>query len=96
MPSRSQAVQIRVFCALRRGCRKATATASRAGLVKGRNPVAGRREQRFAGGPFFPGDLSLRLPGILIVTIGVPVAAAAAARLALRRVHISRSGSPAG
>jgi hypothetical protein len=46
----------------------------------------------FTGEPFFPGDLSLRLPDILIVAIGVPVAAAAAARLALPRVHISPLG----
>ena len=46
----------------------------------------------FTGEPFFPGDLSLRLPSILIVAIGVPVAAAVAARLALHRVHISPLG----
>jgi hypothetical protein len=46
----------------------------------------------FTGGPFFPSDLSLSLPDILLVAIGVPVAAAVAARLALRRVHISPLG----
>ena len=46
----------------------------------------------FTGQPFFPGDLSLRLTDILIVAIGVPVAAAVAARLALHRVHISPLG----
>ncbi len=46
----------------------------------------------FTGTPFFPADLSLSLPGILAVTVGVPVAAAVAARLALRRVHISPLG----
>ena len=46
----------------------------------------------FTGEPFFPGDLSLRLPDILIVAIGVPAAAAVAARLALHRVHISPLG----
>ena len=51
-----------------------------------RIPVAGIP---FIGQPFFPAELSLSLPDILAVAIGVPVAAAVAARLALRRVHIS-------
>jgi hypothetical protein len=46
----------------------------------------------FTGEPFFPGDLSLSLPDILAVAIGVPVAAAVVARLALRRVNISPLG----
>ena len=46
----------------------------------------------FTGEPFFPGDLSLSLPDILVVAIGVPVAAALVARLALRRVKISPLG----
>jgi len=54
-----------------------------------RTPVAGIP---FIGAPFFPGELSLSLPDALVVAIGVPVAAAVAARLALRRVHISPLG----
>jgi hypothetical protein len=54
-----------------------------------RAPVAGIP---FLGEPFFPADMSLSLPDILTVAIGVPVAAAVAARLALRRVHISPLG----
>ncbi len=46
----------------------------------------------FTGEPFFPRDLSLSLRDILVVAIGVPVAAAVAARLALRRVQISPLG----
>jgi hypothetical protein len=46
----------------------------------------------FTGEPFAPGDLSLRLADILLVAIGVPAAAAAAARVALRRVQISPLG----
>jgi hypothetical protein len=46
----------------------------------------------FTGEPFAPGDLSLRLADILVVAIGVPVAAAVAARVALRRVQISPLG----
>ena len=54
-----------------------------------RIPVAGIP---FIGQPFFPAELSLSLADILAVAIGVPVFAAAAARLALRRVHISPLG----
>jgi hypothetical protein len=46
----------------------------------------------FTGEPFAPGDLSLRLADVLLVAIGVPVAAAVAARIALRRVQISPLG----
>jgi FtsX-like permease family protein len=54
-----------------------------------RFPVAGIP---FIGQPFFPAELSLSTPDILAVAIGVPVAAAVAARLALRRVRISPLG----
>ena len=54
-----------------------------------RIPVAGIP---FIGEPFFPAELSLSLLDILAVAIGVPVFAAVAARLALRRVHISPLG----
>jgi len=46
----------------------------------------------FTGAPFFPSDLSLSAVDVLAVAIGVPLAAAAAARLALRRVQISPLG----
>ncbi len=46
----------------------------------------------FTGQPFFPSDLSLHLSDILGVAIGVPTAAVAAARVALRRVQISPLG----
>ena len=54
-----------------------------------RIPVAGIP---FIGQPFFPAELTLSLRDILTVAIGVPVFAAVAARLALRRVHISPLG----
>jgi hypothetical protein len=54
-----------------------------------RVPVAGIP---FVAEPFFPAELSLSLPDVIAVAIGVPVAAAVAARLALRRVHISPLG----
>jgi hypothetical protein len=43
----------------------------------------------FTGTPFFTGDLSLSVADIMIVAVGIPAAAAVAARLALRRVNIS-------
>jgi hypothetical protein len=46
----------------------------------------------FTGDRFFLHDLSLNLPDVLLVALGVPVAAAVAARLALRRVTISPLG----
>jgi hypothetical protein len=46
----------------------------------------------FTGQSFFPAELSLSLPDILVVAVGVPVAAAVTARLALRRVNISPLG----
>ena len=46
----------------------------------------------FTGESFFPAELSLSLPDIVAVAIGVPVAAALVARLALRRVRISPLG----
>jgi hypothetical protein len=54
-----------------------------------RGPVAGIP---FIGQPFFPAELTLSLPDVLVVAIGVPAAAAVAARLALRRVQISPLG----
>ena len=46
----------------------------------------------FTGAPFFPGDLSLSLPDVLLVALGVPLAAAIVSRLALHRVRISPLG----
>jgi hypothetical protein len=54
-----------------------------------RDPVAGLP---FIGQPFFPAELTLSRTDIALVAIGVPVAAAVAARLALRRVRISPLG----
>jgi hypothetical protein len=54
-----------------------------------RIPLAG---VPFTGQRFFPVELSLSLPDILVVAVGVPLAAAVAARLALRRVNISPLG----
>ena len=46
----------------------------------------------FTGEPFAHGDLSLNLIDVLLVIVGVPLAAAVAARIAMRRVQISPLG----
>jgi hypothetical protein len=46
----------------------------------------------FGGAPFAPGDLSLNWIDIVLVVIGVPIAAAVSGRLALRRVQLSPLG----
>jgi hypothetical protein len=46
----------------------------------------------FTGAPFFTSDLSLSLADVLAVALGVPVAAAVATLIALRRVQISPLG----
>ncbi|PBC70665.1 FtsX-like permease family protein [Streptomyces sp. TLI_235] len=46
----------------------------------------------FTGDRYFAGDLTLHAVQMLTVALGVPVAAAAAARLALRRVSVSPLG----
>jgi hypothetical protein len=46
----------------------------------------------FTGAPFTQGDLSLRWADVVLVVIGVPIAAVVSARLALRRVQISPLG----
>jgi hypothetical protein len=46
----------------------------------------------FTGDPFFPTDLSLNWADVLLVALGVPLGAALAARIALRRVRISPLG----
>jgi len=46
----------------------------------------------FTGEPFFPADLSLNVVGIVLVALGIPLGAAVAARLALRRVQITPLG----
>jgi FtsX-like permease family protein len=44
------------------------------------------------GTPFFPADLSLNVGDVLLVALGIPLAAAAAAWAALRRVRITPLG----
>ncbi|MEY2523335.1 MAG: hypothetical protein QOJ66_1900 [Ilumatobacteraceae bacterium] len=46
----------------------------------------------FTGDRFFTSDLSLSLANVLLIAIGIPIAAAVAARISLRRVNISPLG----
>ncbi len=46
----------------------------------------------FTGAPLAPGDLSLRWLDVVLVVPGVPIVAAASARIALRRVRVSPLG----
>jgi hypothetical protein len=46
----------------------------------------------FTGAPFFTSDLALSWLDVLLVAVGIPLAAAVAARVALRRVQISPLG----
>ncbi|MDG4825725.1 ABC transporter permease [Asanoa sp. WMMD1127] len=52
----------------------------------------GLAEIPFTGATFFPSDLVLRTVDVLAVALGIPLGAAVAARLALRRVRISPLG----
>jgi hypothetical protein len=82
--------QISLIAAVESTAAAVTGVAAGFGLFFGlRTAIAG---VPFTGLPFFPSDLSLSLPDILVVALGVPLAAAAAARFALRRVHISPLG----
>jgi hypothetical protein len=46
----------------------------------------------FTGDPFFTTDVSLSVANVLMIALGIPIAAAVAARFALRRVSISPLG----
>ena len=46
----------------------------------------------FTGAPLAPGDLSLRWLDVVLVVLGIPIVAAASARIALRRVRVSPLG----
>lgn len=46
----------------------------------------------FTGAPFFPHDLSPEKTQVLVIALGIPIGAAVAARIALRRVSISPLG----
>jgi hypothetical protein len=82
--------QVSVIAAVESSLAAAFGVAAGFGLFFGlRVPIAAIP---LTGIPFFPADLSLSLPDILVVAIGVPAAAVVAARVALRRVHVSPLG----
>jgi FtsX-like permease family len=60
------------------------------GLFYGIRPAL--TDVAFTGQRFAPGDLSLGVVDIVVVAIGVPIAAAVSARFAMRRVQISPLG----
>jgi hypothetical protein len=82
--------QISVIAAVESGLAAVLGTAAGFGLfLLVRGPLS---TVPFTGERFFPGDLTLGWVDSLLVAAGVPVAAAVAARLALRRVRISPLG----
>lgn len=91
--------QISVISAVESALAAVAGVAAGFGLFYALRPAAATYP--FTGARFFTSDLSLNLADIVLVAVGVPVAAAVAARLALRRVHISPLGvsrrvTPAG
>jgi hypothetical protein len=82
--------QISLVAAVESAVAAAAGTAAGFGVFFAlRIPLAG---VPFTGQPFFPGDLSLNIPDIALTALGVPTAAVIAARMALRRVHVSPLG----
>ncbi|NUS15940.1 MAG: ABC transporter permease [Streptomyces sp.] len=73
-----------------------SAIAAAAGVAAGFGLYAAARpllaKVTFTTTPFFLSDLSLTTADVLVVALGVPVAAAVSARIALRRVQISPLG----
>ena len=82
--------QIAVIAAVEAGVAAVFGMAAGFGLFYALRPEIAKIS--FTGAPFFPGDLSLNVADVLLIAIGVPVAAMLAARLALRRVQISPLG----
>jgi hypothetical protein len=82
--------QVSVISAVESAVSAVAGVAAGFALFYALRPAAARYP--FTGAPFFTSDLSLNLAGILLVAVGVPVAAAMVARLALRRVNISPLG----
>ena len=60
------------------------------GLFYAARPLLAR--VNFTGTPFYPGDIALNWIDAVAVAVGIPIAAAIAARLALRRVRVSPLG----
>jgi hypothetical protein len=82
--------QVSMVSAIESGVAAIVGTAGGFGLFYALRPAIARIS--FTGAPFFTSDLSLNLPDVLAVAVGVPVAAAVAALIALRRVQVSPLG----
>lgn len=82
--------QISVVSAVESTVAAALGVAAGFGLYALIRPLLARID--FTDTPFFTGDLSLNTADVLVVALGVPVAAAVSARIALRRVQISPLG----
>jgi hypothetical protein len=82
--------QVTVISAVESTVAAAIGTAAGSGVFLALRPLLAPIP--FTGAPFFIGDLSLHLLDVLLVSLGVPLGAAVAARLALRRVTISPLG----
>ncbi|WP_049656922.1 ABC transporter permease [Kitasatospora sp. MY 5-36] len=82
--------QVSVISAVESTLAAVIGTALGFGLFAALKPVVA--DVPFTGDRFFASDLSLTLPQAAGVVLGVPVAAALAARLALRRVTVSPLG----
>ncbi|MFE4517740.1 FtsX-like permease family protein [Kitasatospora sp. NPDC056783] len=82
--------QVSVISAVESTLAAVAGTAVGFGLYTALKPVVA--EVPFTGDRFFAADLGLHLPQVAGVVLGVPVAAALAARFALRRVTVSPLG----
>jgi hypothetical protein len=82
--------QISVLSTVESSAAVIAGTAAGFGLFLGLRPLVARIP--FTGDRFFVSDLSLSWLDVIVVAVGVPVVAALAARLALRRVVISPLG----
>ncbi|CAM5691496.1 FtsX-like permease family protein [Streptomyces viridifaciens] len=82
--------QVSVMSAVESTVAAVIGTAVGFGLYFALKPVVA--EVPFTGDRFFASDLSLTLPQVAVTVLGVPAAAALAARFALRRVTISPLG----
>ncbi|UWE11181.1 FtsX-like permease family protein [Actinacidiphila bryophytorum] len=82
--------QIAVVSAVESTVAAAAGVAAGFGLYAALRPLLAKAD--FTATPFFTSDLSLTTADVLAVALGVPVAAAVSARIALRRVQISPLG----
>ena len=78
--------QVAVICTVESSVATVIGVAGGFGLFSALRPAIATIP--FTGDPFFTGDLSLSPADVLLVALGIPIGAAVAARMALRRVSI--------